>query len=67
MLKALQKMTTDPAYRSEIHLSAKTESTLSTRWTNINSLHMSSGPELPEGYPLEGTDFGFRAQYKSIE
>jgi hypothetical protein len=31
-----------PTYQSEIHLSAKTKTTLSTRWINRNSHHMSS-------------------------
>jgi hypothetical protein len=42
MLKPLQKITIDPAHRSEIHLSAKIKTTVSTRCISRDSLHVSS-------------------------
>jgi hypothetical protein len=42
MLKDLHKITIDSAYRSEIHLSAKTKTTLSTRYITRDPLHISS-------------------------
>jgi hypothetical protein len=42
MLKDLQKVTIDPAYRPEVHLFGTTKTTLSTRCSNRDSLHIFS-------------------------